>query len=327
MTRARGITLAASAAAAELAAALALGGGPSPAALVLAAALHGLGALLATRLLDGVARALALPPVTPVAVVAALFLPAVGPLGLGLLLRSVARRARVAAAGAVPRITLLPELPAAAPAPEHRGAQAGADAGAATGAEGELHSHLGPGALSARLRFSRDPDARVRAVLATRRLDGARATPLLRAALRDHHEDVRLLAYALLEDRERHGDATIRRLLAALALAAPGRQAALHEQLANAYWELCYQGLVAGELEAFALARALEHLDAAAGDLPERSGARWLLRGRVLLRQGGGAVARAALEESRRCGMPARTVDPYLAESRYLQRAPARGVS
>ncbi|HET6150567.1 MAG TPA: hypothetical protein VFH68_23715 [Polyangia bacterium] len=328
MTRARGITLALGAAAAELAATLALAGGPSAAALVLALALHGVCVLLAARLLDGVARACALPPVTPVAVVAALFLPVVGPLGLGLLLRAVGRRARAAAAGLPPRITLRPELPPAAPAPARAGEANAAGAGGATAAasggnDGDPHGHLGPGALSARLRFAREPDARVRAVLATRRLDGARAAPLLRAALRDQHEDVRLLAYALLEDRERQGDATIRALLAALPLAAPQRRATLHEQLAHAYWELCYQQLVAGELEAFALARALEHLDAAAGDLPERSGARWLLRGRILLRQGAGAGARAALEESRRCGMPARTVDPYLAETRYLQRAAA----
>jgi hypothetical protein len=323
MTRPRGITLAVSAAAAELAAALALGGAPSAAALVLAGALHALGVWLAVRLLDGVARALALPPVTPVAGVAALFLPVVGPLGLGLLLRAVAGRARAARAGAPPRITRMPELPAAAPV--EIGPDGGAALGeaAARGADGELHSHLGPGALSARLRFARDPGTRVRAVLATRRLDGALATPLLRGALRDHHEDVRLLAYALLEDRERQGDATIRALLAALAVAAPPQRAALHERLANAYWELCYQQLVAGELEAFVLTRALEHLDAAAGDLPEKSGARWLLRGRVLLRQGAGAMARAALDESRRCGMPSRTVDPYLAESQYLQRTAA----
>ena len=336
MTRARGITLAVSATAAELAAALALAGGPSPAALLLALALHGAGVLLAARLLDGVARACALPPVTPVAVVAALFLPVVGPLGLGVLLRAMGRRARAATAGPPPRITLRPELPAAAPVPAV--ARAGdaniAGAGRATGTtsdgsagSGDPHGHLGPGALAARLRFAREPDARVRAVLATRRLDGARATPLLRAALRDQHEDVRLLAYALLEDRERQGDATIRALLAALAVAAPDRRAALNEQLAHAYWELCYQQLVAGELEAFSLARALEHLDAATGDLPERNGARWLLRGRVLLRQGAGASARAALEESRRCGVPARTVDPYLAESLYLQRAAASGTA
>jgi len=336
MTRARGITLAASAAAAEVAAALALTGGLSPAALALAVMLHGVGVLLVAALLNGVARAFALPAVTPVAVVTALFLPVVGPLGLGLLLRSVGQRARAAAAGPPPRITLLPDLPAAAPevvpAPAAGVGRAGAGgAGSATPGDGDSessgHSHLGPGALAARLRFAREPAERVRAVLATRRLEGARATPLLRAALRDTHEDVRLLAYALLEDRERQGDAAIRALLAALAAAAPARRATLHEQLADAYWELCYQGLVAGELEAFVLSRALEHLDAAAGEAPERSGARWLLRGRVLLRQGAGATARAALEESRRCGMPARTIDPYLAESHYLQRAAAPGTA
>jgi hypothetical protein len=321
MTRARGITLAVSAAVAEAVAALALlGGGPSPAAVGLALALHALGAWLAMRLLDGGARGFGLPPVTSLALVAALLLPVVGPLGLGLLLRSVGRRARAAPAGPPPVITRMPGLPAAAPA------GLDGDAPSPNDADNPNQNHLGPGALAARLRFAREPAARVRAVLATRRLDGARATPLLRQGLRDRHEDVRLLAYALLEDRERQGDATIRGLLAALGAAPEPRRAAVHEQLAHAYWELCYQRLVAGELESFALTRTLEHLDAAGAAGPT-AGGRWLLRARVLLRQRDPAAARAALDHSRRCGMPARTVDRYLAETTFLERAASRVAS
>jgi hypothetical protein len=303
--------------------------------------------LLSARLLDGLARAWGLPAVTPVAVVAALFLPFVGPLGLGLLLRSVAGRSRAAVAGPPPVITRMPELPAASSAPPAEAAAAGAvvaiavagddakpNIGAAAADVGgagvpadsaALPTHLGPGALAARLRFARDARARVRAVLATRRLEGVRATPLLRQALRDGHEDVRLLAYALLEDRERQGDALIRRLLAALAAAPEALRAGVHEQLANAYWELCYQQLVAGELESFALSRALEHLDAAGTAAGVRASARWLLRARVLLRQGNAVAARAALEESRRRGMPARTIDPYMVETFFVERSVATG--
>jgi hypothetical protein len=305
MTRARGISLAVSAAAAETVAALLIAHTLAPAGVAVALLLHAIGVLATVRLLDHVAIGLGLSPLTPLAVVTAVFLPVVGPIGLGFLLRAVARGARGAHAELPPTITELPPLPAAAPE-----------------AVGET---LGVGAIVARLRFAPDSDARVRVVLATRRLDGARAVPLLREALRDRQEDVRLLAYAMLEDRERHADATVRALQAALAAAPASRQTALHDRLANAHWELCYQGLVAGELESFALGRALEHLDAASA-AGGASAARWLLRARVLLRRGDAAAARLALDESRRAGMPARTVDPYFAEAAFIERGVDRAV-
>jgi hypothetical protein len=298
MTRARGISLAASALAAEAVAALLVVDAPSPAGVAVAVVLHAAGVLATVRLLDSTAIGLGLSPVTPLAAVTAIFLPVIGPIGLALLVRAVGRGARAAGVALPPTITELPALPAAAP-----------------DAAGET---LGQGAIAARLRFAPDSDARVRAVLATRRLDGARAVPLLREALRDRQEDVRLLAYALLEDRERQADATVRGLIAALADAPPTQAAALHDRLANAYWEMCYQELVAGELESFALGQVIEHLDAAAA--AGASAARWLLRARVLLRRGDAGGARAALDESRRAGMPARTVDRYLDEVAFVSR-------
>jgi hypothetical protein len=298
MTRARGISLAASALAAEAVAALLVVDAPSPAGVAVAVVLHAAGVLATVRLLDSTAIGLGLSPVTPLAAVTAIFLPVIGPIGLALLVRAVGRGARAAGVALPPTITELPALPAAAP-----------------DAAGET---LGQGAIAARLRFAPDSDARVRAVLATRRLDGARAVPLLREALRDRQEDVRLLAYALLEDRERQADATVRGLIAALAAAPPSQAAALHDRLANAYWEMCYQELVAGELESFALGQVIEHLDAASA--AGATAARWLLRARVLLRRGDAPGARAALDESRRAGMPARTVDPYLSEAAFVSR-------
>ena len=332
MTRARWISLAVSAAAAEAAAAFLLGvvvvlaspagllaslagpaaapgslaaqalALPAPVAVGVALLLHALGVLAIVRLLDGAARANGLAPLTSLGAVAAIFIPVVGPLGLGLLLRSVARHARAAVPGPPPTITPIPTLPASAPEPPAE--------------------TLGAGALVARLRFARDLAVRVRAVLATRGLDGARATPLLREALHDRQEDVRLLAYALLEDRERQADATVRGLLAALAIAPASSKAALHDRLAHAYWEHCSQELIAGELEAFALGQVLEQLDAAVA-AGGATASRWLLRARVLLRQGDAVGARVALDQSWRLGMPARTIEPYVAETRFVARARA----
>jgi hypothetical protein len=86
---------------------------------------------------------------------------------------------------------------------------------------------------------------------------------------------------------------------------------------------MCYQELVAGELESFVLGRALEHLDAVSSS-GGASAARWLLRARVLLRRGEAAAAREALDESRRAGMPGRTIDPYFAEAAFVERVGVR---
>jgi hypothetical protein len=302
MTRARRVGLAVSAAAAEVAAASLLlrpASFASGAALVL---LHGLGTLASVRWLDEVALNAGLERATLLGWAVALFVPVFGPLGLAALFGSVGRAAHAFELDVPATLTRMPELsaaPAATVAPV-----------------------LGDGALGARLRHARDPDVRVQSVLATRRLDGARATRLLRVALCDHHEDVRLLAYALLEDRERQSDERIQQLQRELLGAhAAERRVALNELLAHAHWEVCYKGLVAGELETFEIERARAHLDAAGTEGSSAAG-RFLLRARLLLRQGDAGGARAALDESRRRGMPARTIDPYLSECAFMGRYP-----
>jgi len=191
---------------------------------------------------------------------------------------------------------------------------------------------IGPATLEARLRFDPDPASRRGAVLATRRLlDPADATRLLRLALRDHGEEVRLLAHALLEDRERQAYDGIDTLTRELAEAPADRRAPIACLLAEASLDLCTAGLVTGELESFTLRRARSLLDDARSSATIRaSGSAAVLFGRVLLRQGDVGEAQAAFDESRRLGAPARLLAPYLAEVAFRARAattPAEGVA
>lgn len=175
---------------------------------------------------------------------------------------------------------------------------------------------LGPASFEARLRFDPDPASRRGAVLATRRLlDPADAARLLRLALRDRSEDVRLLAHALLDDRERHAYDAIDELTRELAAAPADRRGRIACVLAEALLDLCTAGLVTGELESFTLRRARGLIEEARASAPLRASASAaLLFGRVLLRQGAAQDARAAFEESRRLGAPDPLVAPYLAE-------------
>jgi len=240
------------------------------------------------------------------ATVAAL-LPAFGPLLLAGLLARLARRddlpdAVLAGTALMPAAYAVPAAPDAAAA-------------------------LGMGSLEARLRFDPDSASRVAAVLATRRLhDAGDAVRLLRVALRDRTEDVRLLAHALLEDRDRRAYAAIEALTRELAEAPADRRAPLACLLAEASLELCTTGLVSGELESFTLRQARQWIEEARGAGPIRGSANAaLLHGRLLMRQGAAAAARAAFEESGRLGALAPLLAPYVAEVAFQARRNVSG--
>ncbi|MES1205958.1 MAG: hypothetical protein ABUS79_08470 [Pseudomonadota bacterium] len=282
------------------------GPGPAGGRMLAAAVAHAIGALCLAAWLDARAERLGLQREGGrswwlFATVAGL-LPLVGPLLLGQLLGRLARRDDLPDA-VLAGTALVPAAFAAPAAPD-----------AATG--------LGLASLEARLRFDPDSARRVAAVLATRRLDDAGdAVRLLRVALRDRTEDVRLLAHALLEDRDRRAHAGIEALTRELAEAPADRRAPLAYLLAETSLELCTSGFVSGELESFTLRQARQWIEEARGAGPIRTSANAaLLHGRLLLRQGDAAAARAAFEESRRLGAPAPLLAPQLAEVAFVAR-------
>jgi polysaccharide biosynthesis protein PelE len=232
----------------------------------------------------------------------ALFLPALGLVGLGLMLALRARSNFRRNLGGIIE-TDSPVLPGA---PLHT----------------DESARFGPGSLEGILRHSRDPETRLRVVLSCRQLPGRLAVPLLRLALRDTVDDVRLLAYAVLESKERKIQSEIQALLgradkqglASLSLTA-------HAKLAELYWELVYQGLVEGDLLAFSLEKVLSHtaeVMSASSEHPRMA----FLAGRALLLRGRAMEARAMLNDALRRGLPGEVVGPYLAEAAYLERKP-----
>jgi hypothetical protein len=281
------------------AAAVALLGAPPPFALG-AIAVHLLGATAATAFLSRRAERLGLggPGRALLFAIVSVVLPLVGPAALAILVVRLARAHALAEAtrASAPLTALggVLVLPTEAPA------------------------DIGRGSLEARLRFDPDPASRVAAVLATRRLGApADAIRLLKLALRDRHEDVRLLAHALLDDRDRHAFGAIEALERALAAAPPARRGPLELLLGEALCELCASGLVSGELESATLRRARALIEAARAAAPARGA---LVLGRVLLRQGEAAAARTAFEESGRLGVAPARLGPLLAEAAFRGR-------
>jgi polysaccharide biosynthesis protein PelE len=177
----------------------------------------------------------------------------------------------------------------------------------------------GHGSLFGRLRNAGDASARLLAVMATRHISGRTAVPILKLALHDPADDVRLLAHAILDTRESAIYRRIRDHLAALDGAVPAAKPGLHLRLAEEYWDLAYQGLSAGEILQYVLTQAAEHLAYALVADPQNGGL-WLLKGRIQLRQRAPENAFVSFERARLCGLPARVINPHMAEVAFARR-------
>jgi hypothetical protein len=169
--------------------------------------------------------------------------------------------------------------------------------------------------------------ARMSAMVALQFVSGRVASPLLRTVLSDPSEDLRLLAYGMLDTLEKRINRAIDAELIALAAAqraegsdSPGAKTleAAH-RLSDLYWELIYQHLVHGDLRAHAIGDSLRY-----GELVLRHRARQpqltLRRGRLLHEQGDLQGAADAYAEARALGLPATRVLPYQAELAFEQR-------
>ena len=174
------------------------------------------------------------------------------------------------------------------------------------------------GALALTLNCARDPDERVAAVMACRRLGWNQAAPLLRVALRDPVDEVRLLAYALMSRIDKQIGKRIQDRLRRVDRAPPPDRARLHRALALDFWDLAFFGLVGTDVETHVLDQALRHLEHAL-DIEAHAGCQLLL-GRIRLRQGRPADAEAALSSARALGMPQTVVLPYQAEAAFQRR-------
>jgi tetratricopeptide (TPR) repeat protein len=155
---------------------------------------------------------------------------------------------------------------------------------------------------------------RLRALVSLQNMPTRLASPLLRDLLADPSEDLRLLAYGMLDARERKLNRAIHRELRNRKEAADAAAAARSaRKLAQLYWELIYQGLVQGELQRHAVEQALHYAqealqsDTADGNLTLRLG-------RLLHAQGRKEEARTAYVDALALGLPATRVIPYLAE-------------
>lgn len=163
-------------------------------------------------------------------------------------------------------------------------------------------------------------EIRLKALLAVQALPARVANPLVREMLSDPSDDLRLVAYGILDAREKSINARIHAANQRLMQQPPARERAqLERLLADLYWEMVYQGLVQGDLRDHAMAQSRRHVDQALSLDPEDGGL-WSLCGRLAAQEGDYGEAERAFERARRFGLPEARVLPYLCEVAFRQR-------
>jgi len=181
-------------------------------------------------------------------------------------------------------------------------------------------SPYGSGGALGILERSTRADQRIRVVLATRKMDDRDAVPILRVALRDPVDEVRLLAYALIERKEKRISGAIREQLDRLEHEEGQGITAIRQRLAELYWELAYLGLATGEVERHILREARRHArEALAGGAANAAELHFLLA-RIALRREEVVEAGDELAAAERAGLPRNKLLPYRAELAFAAR-------
>jgi hypothetical protein len=181
-------------------------------------------------------------------------------------------------------------------------------------------TRYGAGGLTSRLRSPGVPkETRFKSLLALQGMPARIANPLLQEMLGDPADEVRLVAYGILDNQEKninqHIHDEIQKLRAATA--AELKHIALR-RLAELYWELVYGGLVHGDVRQYALGETERYLEQAM-QLNSDDAGLWFLKGKVLLFKRDPA-AEAAFHRAVANGLDESRVLAYLGQIAYERR-------
>jgi len=180
------------------------------------------------------------------------------------------------------------------------------------------------GGLFEVLERSRDAEKRLIAVMATNRMPPHQAIPLLKIAMRDSVDDVRLLAYSIKDKHESEINERIKELTDGLKASDVDNtnpitleQASALRSLAFAYWELVYLELAEGQIKTFCLKACTEHSQRALHRILDAPVA--ILLARASLALGNTEAANKALDQALSFGINPQVVAPHRAEIAFSE--------
>ncbi len=185
-----------------------------------------------------------------------------------------------------------------------------------TGKEG---SRFDRGGLRARLIKPAIPtETRLQSISALQHLPTVATSSVLRTLLDDPVEDIRLVAFGMLDKEEKQITSRIHKLLnrAPSKTDSPREHFLYNKQLAELYWELAYSGIVQGDLRNYTLNNALQHAETASTDNNADPGLLFL-SARILDALGRFEEAIHKMHRAIALGLPHHRALPYLAEMAF----------
>lgn len=179
----------------------------------------------------------------------------------------------------------------------------------------------GQGAIRSRLGVNVPGDIRMQSLLTLQVVPNRVSNPILEDLLGDSTDDVRLVAFGMLDAEEKKLSVHIQREREALSreLSREQRYTCLRH-LAELHWELIYASLAQGELRRHILDQARTYLDAALAVGVTPNSGLLFLKGRILLAQGENDDAEEAIKQAVEMGQPKTSALPYLAEMAFRRR-------
>jgi len=179
----------------------------------------------------------------------------------------------------------------------------------------------GQNSIRSRLNANVPRDIRMQALLTLQAVPGRVANPILEGLLGDDVDDVRLLAFGMLDSEEKKISSHIQHELTLLEGELDSEQCSdCYVHLAELHWEMVYAGLAQGELRRHILGQALGYLEQALAQNPEPTPGVLFLKGRILLAQGRAEDANEIIEQALALGLAPASALPYLAEIAFKNR-------
>lgn len=165
------------------------------------------------------------------------------------------------------------------------------------------------------LETSQQVDLRISVVLATRHLADEQAIPILRIALLDPGDEVRLLAFSMVSRIEKSIYSLLNQNLGKVAddTLTPAGKAVILKNIVDAYWELSSLDLIQGNNRTHMLNLAISDLNEAINYSPNDGSLHFLLA-RIYLALKQFTKSKQSFDNAEKQGIPVESLAPYQAE-------------
>ncbi|MBP9713036.1 MAG: hypothetical protein KBD60_04990 [Sterolibacterium sp.] len=189
----------------------------------------------------------------------------------------------------------------------------------------EQTTRASQGAIRSRLDSRVPGDIRMKSLLTLQAVPQRVANPILEELLGDEVDDVRMLAFGMLDAEEKKLTQHIQHERAVLEHTQDHAQRhGCLRRLAELHWELIYASLAQGELRKYMLDEARRYADEALAGYGSTAdgglGGLYFLRARILMAQGEHDAAVSTLGQAISSGLSEVSALPYLAEIAFRQQ-------